>query len=83
MQSTRTDGRFVWAEYQRTRIRKRRTTMDPDESTPVERAIFDLDDDDPESADIDGTDNPRSYEVEPYGDREGPIDYREADPRFD
>jgi hypothetical protein len=37
-----------------------------------------------ENAGITGEDNPKTYTVEPYDRdrREGPIDYRDVDPRF-
>lgn len=59
------------------RQQARENAMSLDEFGEIEIEESDLD-----TARITGRENPRTYEIEPYGDKKGPIDYREHDPRF-
>jgi hypothetical protein len=78
------DGRsnnawLVWTEALAFRQHARETAMSADEFGPQETEKYEL-----QNAGITGQDNPRTYELEPYGGEKGkePIDYREVDPRF-
>lgn len=77
VQTTRNDGRFAWREYYLRRQEAREEAMSEAEFSPIERDTFDLD-----TARIDGTDNPESFRVDPYGDGQDEVDYRDVDPRF-
>lgn len=78
MHTTRNDGRQVWAEYHRRRQEARETAMSKEEFSTIEQAKFDLD-----TADIDGTENPASFRIEPFDNYAGVVeDYRDVDPRF-
>lgn len=77
MQGTRNDGRHAWRKWYDRRQEARETAMSEEEFGPIERDKFDLD-----TARIDGTDNPESYRLDPYGDGQNEVDYRDVDPRF-
>lgn len=78
VQHERENGAWaVWRTALDRRQDARRTAMSEDEFSPQEIEAYELD-----TARITGEDNDRTYHVEPWGDDEGPIDYREVDPRF-
>ena len=68
--STDNDGRFIWPKWHRVRQRKRETTSNPDESDDQERRKYDLDDDDPFSARIDGEETEGRFTGEDIGPRQ-------------
>lgn len=76
-QTTRTDGRHAWREWYEFRAEARRNAMDEEEFSSIQRDKFDLD-----TAGIGEGGNPETYTIEPYGDDQEAVDYRDVDPRF-
>lgn len=70
-------GSKVWRKWHERRQKARKTAMSENEFGPIETEHSDLD-----TAGITGEDNPETYRLEPYGDDQEPVDYREVDPRF-
>lgn len=67
----------VWREALERRQDAREHAMSEAEFGPQKTETYELD-----SAGITGEDNPKTYQVNPYGDDKAPIDYRDVDPRF-
>lgn len=56
------EGKPVWSEWHNFRERARRTAYSPEEFSAIDRTRYDLDNDDPRSANITGRDNPDTYD---------------------
>jgi hypothetical protein len=79
MQHEQANGTWVvWRTALERRAQARREAMSVEEFGAIETEKYDLD-----TAGITGEDNPRTYQVEPWGDEKGPIDYREDNPLID